>query len=178
MAIYTPIEQFAAPFDPSDGKLSDQEKQQAADDFKTLIDDVFLARIEDIATNEYGTYAPRIEIVDHTPEGRYRSSLEVMIWINPEGEKVLQISEQHKEYRPDLRTSIYSLREGAAEVTRVDQTEAMRRVEGPDDHHDVAIEDIQRLADRIHNFELEVQLGYNDQPVGPKEIAVLRSLVL
>jgi len=182
MANFEPIERFAKPFDPSDGALSDAEKLKAAADFSHLIEDVYLAHIEDLKPNSDNL---TINIQDLTPEGRYISHLEVMIYTSEQFglEKKIQIREHHKVYQPTSRTTVYSLKPDGNEVTRVDERHNVRLVTEEEFHNpqysvEGLIDGLQSMVEEVDNFELEKEFGYNDQPIGPDEVAKLRHLIL
>jgi hypothetical protein len=182
MANFEPIEQFAKPFDPSDGVLSDAEKLKAAAGFSELVEDVYLAHISDLLPN---SDTLKINIEDKTPEGRYISHLEIMIYTAAQsgGEKMIQIREYHKAYHPKSRTTTYSLKPDGDEVTRTDEYHDVRHVTEEEFHNpDYSVVNVlamlRHMVEESHNSELEKELGYNDQPIDSDEVDKLRSLII
>ena len=182
MTRFEPIERFAEPFDPSEGALSDAEKLEAAADFSHLIDDVYLAHIADIKPDSDNL---TINIQDADPDGRYVSHLEVTIYTSKEfgDEKKIQITEHHKVYRPKLRATVYTLKSNGDEVTRLDEECDVKQVtqvafRTPQYSAESMMDEVRSMVSEFDNSELEKDLGYNDQPIGPDEVVKLRRLLL
>jgi len=188
------IENFAKPFEPSVDKLPDEEKFKARTDFMTLIDDVLLANMSQVTvsehralttdTNEQGediyetkreaSYLTRTE--ERTLDDRYVSELEIYVIDGEDGRRI-QIREMDKQGLQ--RTSIYRTSPDMLEVIRNDTNDkklSTSRDAAP--AHVDRGEALVELRNELENWEREVAMGLNDQPVDSEEVARLRRLLL
>ena len=184
------IENFAKPFEPSVEKLPDEEKFKARTDFMTLIDDVLLANMSQVTVSEHralttdtdeqgediyetkreASYLTRIE--ERTPDDRYASELEIYVIDGEDGRRI-QIREMDK--KGLHRTSIYKTSPNSLEVLRNDTDEDRHSTSpGPVDRG----EELGNLRNELENWEQEVSMGLNDQPIDSEEVARLRRLLL
>jgi hypothetical protein len=172
MPPYKKIDEFAAPFNPTKEKLSEYERLSAALDFSQLIDDVFLNNIIEIRVSggERRTSHLRHIIQTSHSDGRYLSHLEVIV-SEDAGKREIQIREESKTSDPK-RIVHYVLKSDENEVRRIDEVIIY-------DMNETSLPDgLARLVEETDNYDLEVDLGYNNQPIGADEVHKLRDLIL
>lgn len=179
------LETFVQPHDPSCETLSDNEKLQAYEDFSELVDDVLLAHMDSFpkdSATEKTIPSVHFRIIARQDTGRYDSHLELYVHSH-EGEngllsRSIQISAEGKKDTDILYH--YESIEGSGEVMRNDEFPAKQLVDVTSDE-DRAAGYTRReidLEEEMENFALEVDMGYNGQPVGPDEVKQLRELVI
>lgn len=179
------LETIVQPHDPANEKLSGDEKVEAYEGFCGLIDDILLARMDSfLKDGQTGRVIPSVDlrITSRQDTGRFDSSLEISV-SEKEDEHGLLIRSIQVSAKDRHDTHVryhYEALEGSGEVIRRDESPIKESIDVSSEEDRMAgvTKKTVDLMESAENFGLEVDMGYNAQPVGPDEISKLRELII
>jgi hypothetical protein len=187
------IGEFARPFNASGEKLEEEEKLKARVEFWALVDDVLLAHMSEVTvsghsettdmsegensadiTNLTASYCTSIN--EHTSEGRYLRSLQIVV-SDKANERSIHISEEDR--KGTHREVYYCSSTSSLDVLRVDKDNDKDSTPSvSEDTLDMLNTGLKRLLNEGENYKQEVAMGLNNQPVSSEEITQLRQLLI